>query len=155
MPDLRYLVVDDSPTVRLTIRQALSQEKVASELVSEAASAGEAIAAFDRDHPDVVFLDVSLVEGASGAAHPGPNFNILSAPRAAPQSGNDVARYMIARDPNVTVVVCTGNSADDPRVRELIKGGAFQLIQKPVRLAQIRAVLRQVQAERSGTDSPA
>ncbi|HTW76150.1 MAG TPA: response regulator [Thermoplasmata archaeon] len=151
---LRYLVVDDSPTVRLTIRQALTQEKVPSDMVAEAATASEAIAAFDRDHPDVVFLDVSLTEGATAPSKAGPVLNLLPPSRPAPQGGNDVARYMIARDPNITVVVCTGNAADDPRVRELIKGGAFQLLQKPIRLSQIREVLRQVQAERSGSPSP-
>jgi CheY-like chemotaxis protein len=155
MTDLRYLVVDDSPTVRLTIKQALSLESVPAERISEAGSAADAIAAFDRDHPDVVFLDVSLTE-AGGPAAANPQFlDILSRPRATPQSGNDVARYMIARNPNLTVVVCTGNPGDDPRVRELIKGGAFQLLQKPVRLAQIREVVRQVRDERSTAEPSA
>ncbi|MGA9839173.1 MAG: response regulator [Thermoplasmata archaeon] len=153
MTVLTYLVVDDSPTVRLTIKQALSQEQVPPEHVSEASSASEAVATFDRVHPDVVFMDVSLTEGA--AATPGGDqfLNILNRPRTQLQSGNEVARYMRARNPNLTVVVCTGNPSDDPRVRELIKGGAFQLLQKPIRLAQIREVLRQVRDERD--DGPA
>jgi CheY-like chemotaxis protein len=147
MKPLRYLIVDDSPTVRLTIKQALSQEKVPAENVTEAGSATEAIAEFDRSHPDVVFLDVTLTEGPP-AAGGGPTLDLLNRPRAAPKSGNDVARYLRSRNPGVTIVVCTGNSADDPRVRELIKGGAFQLLQKPIHLAQIRQVLSQVRDER-------
>jgi CheY-like chemotaxis protein len=153
MNPLRYLVVDDSPTVRLTIKQALSQEKVPPENVAEAASASEAVAEFDRSHPDVVFLDVTLTEGPATSPGGEPILDLLNRPRAMPKSGNDVARYMRSRDPSVTIVVCTGNDANDPRVRELIKGGAFQLLQKPVHLSQIREVLRQVDDERSGPPS--
>ena len=149
MTELRYLIVDDSPTVRLTIRQALNQEKVPAENVQEASSASEAVAQFDRVHPEVVFLDVTLTEGRASA--PGDEvLDLLNRPRPSPKSGNDVARYMRSRDPGVTIVVCTGNAADDPKVRELIKGGAFQLLQKPVHLAQIREVLHQVAEERGG-----
>jgi hypothetical protein len=37
----------------------------------------------------------------------------------------------------------------------MIKGGAFQLLQKPVHLAQIRQVLLQVRDERDSTTGPA
>jgi len=43
MTELRFLVVDDSPTVRLTIKQALVQESVPADRISEAGSASEAI----------------------------------------------------------------------------------------------------------------
>jgi CheY-like chemotaxis protein len=150
MSELRYLIVDDSPTVRLTIRQALSQEKVNADLVAEAGSAAEAVVQFDRTHPEVVFLDVTLSEGGAGK----PVFDVLNPQAAAPKNGNDVARYMRSKDAGVTIVVCTGNAADDPRVREMIKGGAFQLLQKPVRLAQIRQVLLQVRDERESPGAP-
>ncbi|MGI0155797.1 MAG: response regulator transcription factor, partial [Thermoplasmata archaeon] len=104
MTELRYLIVDDSPTVRLTIRQALTQEKVPSERVAEAGSASEALEQFDRTHPNVVFLDVTLTEGPAGA----PSLDLLNRPRGGAKSGNDVARYLRARDPSVTIVVCTG-----------------------------------------------
>jgi CheY-like chemotaxis protein len=153
MTQLRYLIVDDSPTVRLTIKQALSQDKVPPGNVSEAATAADAVAEFDRTNPDVVFLDVTLTEGPG---NPGTDqfLDLLNHPRAMPKSGNDVARYLRARNPGVTIVVCTGNAPDDPRVRELIKGGAFQLLQKPVHLAQIREVLREVRDEKDGAATP-
>ncbi len=153
MTDLRYLIVDDSPTVRLTIRQALTQDGVPADRVSEADSAAAATRAFDHDHPDVVFLDVTLSDAPAPAT--GRILGILDPPRPVAQGGNDVARYMIAKDPKVTVVVCTGNPADDPRVRELIQGGAFQLLQKPIRLAQVREVLRQVREERAESSGSA
>ncbi len=84
-----------------------------------------------------------------------PVFDLLNPRSAAPKSGNDVARYMRSKYPGVTIVVCTGNPADDPRVREMVKGGAFQLLQKPVHLAQIRQVLLQVRDEREGQSTAA
>jgi CheY-like chemotaxis protein len=143
MVDLRYLIVDDSPTVRLTIKQALSQEKVAPDHVAEASNASEAIAQFNKTHPDVVFLDVTLSESAAP-----PVFDMLTRSNSAPNSGHEVARYIRSKNPAATIVVCTGNPQDDPRVREMVKGGAFQLLQKPVHLAQIRQVLLQVRDEK-------
>jgi DNA-binding NarL/FixJ family response regulator len=157
MNRLRYLIVDDSPTVRLTIHQALTQEQVPTDQIAEAATASDAIASFDRAHPHVVFLDVSLSDGSpTRPARPaeGQFLIPLGAPRPDARNGNDLARYMIARDPKVTVVVCTGTPADDPRVLELVKAGAFQVLQKPVRLAQIREVLRQIKDERTAAASP-
>jgi two-component system, chemotaxis family, chemotaxis protein CheY len=143
MVELRYLIVDDSPTVRLTIKQALAQEKVEASHIGEASNATEAVAQFDKLRPDVVFLDVTLTESAAP-----PVFDVLARPNSAPKSGHEVARYMRSKSPGVTIVVCTGNPQDDPRVREMIKGGAFQLLQKPVHLAQIRQVLLQVRDEK-------
>jgi CheY-like chemotaxis protein len=146
MTGLKYLIVDDSPTVRLMVKQALSQEKVPAEDVFEAGSASEAVAAFDRSHPQVVFLDITLSEGTPG----GPMVDLLHQPRNPNQSGNDVARYMLKKTPDLTIVVCTGNPSDDPRVRALVQAGAFAVLQKPIRLAQIREILGQVRAERTG-----
>jgi CheY-like chemotaxis protein len=153
MTGLRYLIVDDSPTVRLTIHQALTNEKVPADQITEASSAQEAIAAFDRAPADVVFLDVNLQSGPLPGPTGGQILPILTPPPARPDGGNDVARYMTAKNPRLTVIVCTGNPPDDPRVREMIQAGAFQLLQKPVRLAQIRDVLRQVREERAGAGS--
>jgi two-component system, chemotaxis family, protein-glutamate methylesterase/glutaminase len=152
MTPLRYLIVDDSPTVRLTIKQALGREQIPPGDIFEASSASEAASVFDRANPSVVFLDITLSEGTGG---PGPFLDILHQTRAPHRTGNDVARYMRSRQPGVTIVVCTGNPPDDPRVLELVKAGAFQVLQKPVRLAEIQKVLQQVRAEREGSDSPA
>jgi DNA-binding NarL/FixJ family response regulator len=153
MAGLRYLIVDDSPTVRLTIRQALAHEKVPADLIAEAGSAQEAVETFDRSPADVVFLDVNLQGGPAPAPTKGQILPILNPPPPRPDGGNDVARHMTAKKPGLMVIVCTGNPPDDPRVRELIQAGAFQLLQKPVRMAQIREVLRQVREERAGAGS--
>jgi DNA-binding NarL/FixJ family response regulator len=145
MTELKYLIVDDSPTVRHLIVQALKKENVPETLIAEADSAEGAIDVFDRTSPDVVFLDVSLTGGDVVAG--GGYLDLLHAAGGRPESGNDVARHMLSRNPALRIVVCTGNPPEDPRVRDLVRGGAFQILQKPVHLAQIRDVLRQIRDE--------
>jgi CheY-like chemotaxis protein len=153
MSDLTYLVVDDSPTIRQLIVQALRKEQIPEARITEADSATKAIDAFDRVRPDVVFLDVSLT-GGDGVAK-GAYLDLLHGASIQPESGNDVARHMLSQNPAVRIVVCTGNTPDDPRVRELIRGGAFQVLHKPVHFAQIREVLRQLNDEDVQTHGPA
>jgi|GEM_PF-1879245 len=161
MTALQILIVEDSPTVRLTIRQALSQEGVPDDQVWEAGTASDAIRLFDEHHPRVVFIDISLPEGGRLVTETAGFLDFLISTPSTYEGGNQVARTMLARDPRIKIVICTGNPPDDPRVRELIKAGAFQLVQKPVRLAQIREVLRQLRAEfesgapGAGDDAPA
>jgi CheY-like chemotaxis protein len=152
MTELTYLIVDDSPTVRQLIVQALRKEGVSDAHMSEAESAERAIEAFDRRKPNVVFLDVSLTGGDVVAG--GGYLDLLHGATTRPESGNDVARHMLSRNPAVRIVVCTGNPPDDPRVRELIRGGAFQVLQKPVHLAQVREVLRQIREEDAEMHGP-
>ncbi len=147
MAALRYLVVDDSPTVRLTIRQALRQESTPARMVSEAETAEEAITKFNAERPDVVFLDIDLTGGDLGPAEPGGRLDLLHPTADNHRDAPNVARYMLQKNAKLKIVVCTGNTTDDSRVRELIKLGAFHVLSKPVHLAQIREVLKDVRAE--------
>jgi CheY-like chemotaxis protein len=152
MTELRYLIVDDSPTVRQLIVQALRKEGVPDAQIGESDSAPRAIELFDRTHPDVVFLDVSLTGGDVVAG--GGYLDLLHGATTQPESGNDVARHMLSRNPALKIVVCTGNPPEDPRVRELVRGGAFQILQKPVHLGQVREVLRQIREEDTEMHGP-
>ena len=146
-PRLRVLIVEDSPTVRLTIRQALTLEGLPADQVWEAESARQAMQFFEQHRPDVVFLDITLPVG-TGSPPTGAGFLDFLAPGSRVyDGGHQVARAMLARDPRLRIVICTGNRPDDPRVRELIRAGAFALIEKPVRLAPVREMLRELRAE--------
>lgn len=61
MPDklLRLLLVDDHPIVRTGLRM-LFQSEPDMQVVGEAESGGEAIAAVQELHPDVVIMDVAM-----------------------------------------------------------------------------------------------
>lgn len=57
MPDLRILVVDDEPDIRATVQAMLEIEGY---LVSQAANGADALAALERDRPDLILLDMRM-----------------------------------------------------------------------------------------------
>lgn len=59
---VRVLIVDDEPLARRRIAELLGEESGV-EIVSQATSGAEAIAAIRTDAPDVVFLDVEMPDG--------------------------------------------------------------------------------------------
>ena len=58
---LRAVVVDDEPIARRTVTTLIGRDPDM-EVVAECASGVEAVAAIDRAHPDVVFLDIRMPE---------------------------------------------------------------------------------------------
>jgi CheY-like chemotaxis protein len=141
MPVRKILLVEDSPVVRHSIRQALKTGGIPDGSILEAGTAREAIDLFDKEGPDVVFCDINLPLGAP--LRPGGEtiFGFLSPSVSPTDGGTEAARYMLGRNPSLRLVVCTGNPPDDPRVRDLVKAGAFDVLQKPVRSIQIRQVI--------------
>ncbi|HEV2231053.1 MAG TPA: response regulator, partial [Thermoplasmata archaeon] len=115
MPALKYLLVDDSPVVRLTLKQGLLQEHVDPAVIWEASTASQAIEMFDQVHPDVVFLDVSIPAGKSPDRGPAGYLDFLVVNPPGPGDPESVVRHMAGRNPRVKFVVCTGNPPDDPR----------------------------------------
>jgi CheY-like chemotaxis protein len=78
------LIVDDEPDMRLLIGMSLTLDG-ACEVTAEAADGEQALAAWARDRPDVVVLDMRM---------PG-------------LSGLDVARQILAVDPHQPIVICS------------------------------------------------
>ena len=58
---IRTLIVDDEPLARERLRKLLENEPDI-EIVGEAADGAEALAAAQKDHPDLIFLDVQMPE---------------------------------------------------------------------------------------------
>jgi len=54
----RVLIVDDSPMVRKMIKKALVAPDY--EIVGEASNGNEAVELFDRLHPDLITMDVTM-----------------------------------------------------------------------------------------------
>jgi CheY-like chemotaxis protein len=122
---MRILYVEDNPELRETIGMLMEAD---GQTVTSCATAEEALA-LDADRPfDVLVSDVSL---------PG-------------MSGTDLARQLLAADPQRWVVLCTGYDLGEyptgwgPNVRTLTK--PFELEELDTLLASIRASVPQTAA---------
>ena len=62
----RILIADDHPPTRAGVRMALERGGI--EVCAEAASAGDAVEAALREHPDACLLDVQMPGGGASAA---------------------------------------------------------------------------------------
>jgi len=109
------LIVDDEPDMRLLIGMSLTLDG-ACEITSEAEDGEQALAAWARDRPDVVVLDMRM---------PG-------------LSGLDVARRILAIDPGQPIVICSAylDQADRDEARRI---GVLACVDKTdmTRLAQV------------------
>src|SRR3954469_21793617 len=85
------LIVDDEPDMRLLIGMSLTLDGACT-VTAEAADGEQGLAAWERERPDVLALDMRL---------PG-------------LSGLDVARRILAVDPTQAIVICSAYlDADD------------------------------------------
>lgn len=120
----RFLVADDSRTVRLAVADALRGTSPAVEVV-EAADGAAALAAFEAATAagavfDLVFLDMVM---------PGE------------RSGLDVLSSLLASQPSTRVVLVTALAPDHPDVTTARSLGAFAVLTKPVRFDAVQDVV--------------
>jgi DNA-binding response OmpR family regulator len=120
---VKILIVDDDHELRTLVAFALRQ---AGYLAVEASTAAEGLAAFEREAPDLVVLDVNLPDG----------------------SGFDVCRAMRAQAAT-PVMLLTVRGSEEDQVRGLDLG-ADDYLTKPFSprtlLARVRALLRRAGA---------
>ncbi|HTD06314.1 response regulator [Undibacterium sp.] len=103
------LIVDDDAMTRMLVIEALEPEGFE---IEEAASGAEGIEVFQRAHPDIVLLDVSM---------PGMNgFECCERIRKLPDGAH------------VPIVVLTGND-DDDSITSAFEAGATDFVSKPMR----------------------
>src|SRR5260221_6008968 len=116
---IRLLVVDDEQSIRrlcMTVGGALGY------LCSEAESAEAALARSPAVTPDIVIADLRL-----------PNL-----------SGADLLRQIKSRLPATEVVIMTGHGPIELPV-EAMNSGAYDYIQKPFRVEELRMLLRRME----------
>jgi DNA-binding NarL/FixJ family response regulator len=119
-PHVRVVVVDDDELVRLGLRMVLGADPVI-EVVGEAVDGLDALAVVDREHPDVVLMDIRM-----------PRWDGLAA-----------LRRLRPAHPGTAVVVLTTFDTDDLVLTALRDGAAgFLLKNTPPQdlLAAVRAV---------------
>lgn len=122
------LVVDDSATIRLTLKGMLERSGVPHLRIFLAETGREGVRVFQEREPDLVFLDVEMPD----------------------LPGEEACRRMLAHRPLAKVVGLTGLERSDPRVRDLLAQGCFEVLEKPLRLEKVRDLLDQVRRESPG-----
>ncbi|HEX9578978.1 MAG TPA: sigma-54 dependent transcriptional regulator [Myxococcales bacterium] len=111
----RVLVVDDEQSLRKVLAATLQREGYEVQVASDGE---EAIAALDRDGADVVVTDLVM-------------------PR---MDGLSLLRKVVARHPDVPVIVVTAHGKVDSAV-EAMKAGAFDFVTKPFEHAELKSII--------------
>lgn len=112
----KVLVVDDEPTIRYTLGEALGSwgyDHI------EAGTIADALELFESEHPLVVLQDVNLPDG----------------------SGLEALREYKNRQPQAVVIMITGNVLLDDTLSAL-RGGAYDFISKPMNLRELQVTIR-------------
>lgn len=117
---IRILLVDDHAIVRAGLRLVL-QSAEDFEVVGEADTAAAAVATVERDHPDVVLLDINLPDG----------------------SGLEVAERVREIAPETRILVLSVHD-DLEVVKESVRIGAHGFLRKDTTPADLRAAIRAV-----------
>ncbi len=122
----RYLVVDDSPTVRRHLSYLLKLVGAGDLQILEADTAARALFYFRKDQPGVVFLDMML---------PKENDGII------------LMTAMLKERPEATIVLVTALDQDHDSVRMAIAKGAVGYLRKPITVAQLQGLLTELEAQ--------
>lgn len=127
----RILVVEEAPPVVRALLEALQKAGVPREDVRIAMSAQDALDAFHKDVPDVVFAELVGTR---------------------PEDGLEVVHEMLDAQPQVKVVLVTAEARDSPEVRAAIRAGVFAFVEKPLRHDKIRQVMQDLESEEGGIE---
>lgn len=119
---IRVLLIDDSPIIRLGLRSAL-EDYADIEIVGEAGTAADGIAAVAQHKPDVVLLDLHLPD----------------------KSGFHACRELLKLRPQTQVLILT-SSSNERNVQEAMLAGAKGYLLKDNDGASLAAGLRAVAA---------
>ncbi len=115
---VRVMVVDDSPSTRTMLREALALGG-GIEVVGEAGSGKEAVSRADELGPDVILMDVRMPDG----------------------DGVDAARRISSQHPDTRIVALTWS--DDPStVREMLTAGAIGYVVKGGSIDELCGAIR-------------
>ncbi len=113
---MRILVVDDSEAFRRVMSELLLRAGFRD--VSEAGGFDEALAAYKRDHPEIVFVDMVL---------PG-------------RSGVDLTKEILRADPEARVIAMS-SVINKAMIKESLEAGAKDFLLKPTNEIALNSVL--------------
>ncbi|MCR5420015.1 MAG: response regulator [Lachnospiraceae bacterium] len=117
MSDIKMLVCDDSILARKSMTTMLNS--FGYDKIIEVANGEDAVNKYKSERPDIVFLDIVMPV----------------------KDGITATKEIIEFDPNATIVVIS-SVGTQTHLREVIKAGAKDFIQKPVDADLLRQVLK-------------
>ena len=120
---LRYLIVDDSVFARKNVAKMV--EIFGGEIVGEAGDGCTAITEYDRVHPDVVLMDITMPQ----------------------MEGIEAAERIIRNDADARVIMVSSVGYQENIVAALQKG-AKHFVQKPVKAEVLYEVVKYVMADK-------
>jgi two-component system NtrC family response regulator len=123
-PRAKILLVDDDPAILNQLKWGLA----ALYEVVTAQTPDEAMAALQREKPELVTLDLAVASND-------------------PESGFQLLDRFLSHDPSLKVVMITGNEDRENAIRA-VNQGAFDFFRKPVDLEELRMLLRRAEALR-------
>ena len=128
MYEATILIVDDSETIIETLRETLEHFGVPSENIFTASNPKDALKIFDAESPPVVFMDLDL----NGTP------------------GEKAALAIMKSKPSTKLVVMSGYDRRDPRVRDLVSAGAYEFLEKPLRVSRLQQLMELIDSESKG-----
>lgn len=117
----RLLIIEDNEDIRRQLGWGFSGEGYT---VLQAANADEALALQQREKPQVVTLDLGLPPDAEGSTE-----------------GYRCLDELLARDPQVKVIVVTGHHSSD-NAFQCVRNGAYDFFRKPTNLEELKVIVR-------------
>jgi CheY-like chemotaxis protein len=152
---LRILAVDDSASARKVFQGVLTRLGVTLPDLRFASTAPEALQLFTQWRPELVFVDIDLKTApARGSPAPGPT-NSGPSGGMGEVDGDELAKVLLQRNPNLRLVVVTAYDSDHPRVKALLALGASEVIVKPVMASRVQEVLQKAVAPTERRRGPA
>ena len=119
---LRYLVVDDSVFARKNLSRMI--ESFGGQVAGEAGDGKAAIGEYDRLHPDLVFMDITMPE----------------------MEGIEAAERIVRQHPEARVIMVSSVGYQENIVAALQRG-ARHFVQKPVKAEVLYEVIKYVMGE--------
>ena len=119
---IRYLVVDDSVFARKNLSRMI--ESFGGQVAGEAGDGRAALAEYDRLHPDLVFMDITMPE----------------------MEGIEAAERLVRQHPEARIIMVSSVGYQENIVAALQRG-ARHFVQKPVKPEVLYEVIKYVMGE--------
>jgi len=126
----RILIVDSSLPVRTVLTDILMKLGQPPDTLIAVGSHEDALKEFHKSHPEMVFTEMAV-------------------------NGKDSLHFietMLNAEPRLKIVIVTAEDRTSPNVREAIRMGAFDYVEKPLRMEKIRAAFSAILVEEGGVE---